>query len=46
METALREAQCRTSLEQLRTQLHIKSRLLTYKERQVQYKVLTLEPTH
>jgi hypothetical protein len=37
METILREAQCRTSLEQLRTQLHIKSRLLTYKERQVRY---------
>jgi hypothetical protein len=37
MEATLREAQCRTSLEQLRTQLHIKSRLLTYKERQVRY---------
>lgn len=35
MEATLREAQCRTSLEQLRTQLHIKSRLLTYKGRNV-----------
>jgi hypothetical protein len=35
METALREGQCRTSLEQIRTQLHIKSRLLTYKGRNV-----------
>jgi hypothetical protein len=35
MEAALREAQCRSSLEQLRTQLHVKSRLLTYKGRNV-----------
>ncbi|KAJ7444965.1 hypothetical protein B0H11DRAFT_2249680 [Mycena galericulata] len=31
MEMMYREAQCRTALEQLRTQLHVKSRLLIYK---------------
>ncbi|KAJ7511752.1 hypothetical protein B0H11DRAFT_1667218, partial [Mycena galericulata] len=32
MEVVYRDAQCRTALEQLRTQLHVKSRLLIYKE--------------
>jgi hypothetical protein len=35
METALREGQCCMSLEQIWTQLHIKSHLLTYKGRNV-----------
>jgi hypothetical protein len=37
IEQQLREAQCRSSLDQLRTQLHIKSRLRIYKERNVRY---------
>ncbi|KAF8183500.1 hypothetical protein K438DRAFT_1907965 [Mycena galopus ATCC 62051] len=37
IEQSLREAQCSTSLERLRHHLHVKSRLLTYKELQAQH---------
>ncbi|KAF8170039.1 hypothetical protein K438DRAFT_1614355, partial [Mycena galopus ATCC 62051] len=37
MEEALRDAQCATALERLRNQLHVKSRLLTYKELQARH---------
>jgi hypothetical protein len=37
IENSMRDAQCRTSLDQIRTQLYIKSRLLTYKDRHVRH---------
>jgi hypothetical protein len=37
IEQQLREAQCRSSLEQLQTQLHIKSRFRIYKERNIRH---------
>jgi hypothetical protein len=37
IEQGMRDAQCRTSLDQIRTQLYIKSRLLTYKDRHVRH---------
>jgi hypothetical protein len=37
IEALLRDAQCRTGLVRLRNQLHIKSRLLTYKKNQVRH---------
>ncbi|KAF8134145.1 hypothetical protein K438DRAFT_1519764, partial [Mycena galopus ATCC 62051] len=37
IENALRDAQCSTSLVKLRDKLHVKSRLLTYKELQARH---------
>ena len=37
IEQQIREAQCRSSLDRLRTQLHMKSHLRIYKERNVRY---------
>lgn len=37
IERDMRDAQCRTALDHVRTQLYIKSRLLTYKDRHVRH---------
>lgn len=37
IENCLRDAQCRSALDSLRNQLHIKSRLTTYKDRNVRH---------
>lgn len=41
IEWKLRDAQCRTALDRLRNQLHIKSRLLTYRGTQVRHQGAT-----
>lgn len=41
IEWRLRDAQCRTALDRLRNQLHIKSRLLTYRGTQVRHQGAT-----
>lgn len=41
IEERLRDAQCRTSLEEIRSALHVKSRFCTYKGRQVRHQGAT-----